>query len=55
MDLIDEEDSLPLEEAELILGLLDDLSYLIGGRTGGRKRHKACSAILFTGAGNNMS
>lgn len=54
MDLINEKNGFPLEETELILGLLDDLSHLIGGRAGGRERHKACRATLFTGAGNNM-
>lgn len=55
MDLIDEKNGFPLKEAELILGLLDDLSHLTSGRTGGREGHKARCTTLFTGAGNNMS
>ena len=55
MDLVDEQDGLPLAETELVLGLLYDLAHLAGGRAGGGQLDKACCALLFTGAGNDVS
>ena len=55
MDLIDKQDGFPLAETELVLGLLDDLAHLTGGRAGGGQFDKAGCALLFTGAGNDVS
>lgn len=55
MNFINEHDGLPLAQSELILGLLDHLSDVIGGRAGGRQTDKTSRSLLFTGAGNYVS
>lgn len=55
VDLIDEQDGLPLTQTELILGLLDYFSNLAGGRAGGGEHDEASCTLLFTGAGNDVS
>ena len=55
VDLIDEHDGSPLAESEFVLCLLDHLSHVAGGRTGGGELHKAHSSLLLALAGYDVS
>lgn len=55
MNFINEQDGPPLTQSEFILSLFDHLTDFVCRCAGRGQLDKSGSAILFTGAGNDVS